>query len=164
LDNDPVVTSFFSLQNSSGFTNTFTFTVNQPVSPTIPTSVGSGSTGFTLTAVNLGAQLDAPALSALYNAQINGGTVQSLFPAGSASLPVTTPPTTSKTINDSFSGQLEGSASLIGIFNNFTLTNGDLASATNIFRIDATVAPEPASITLSLLGFAGVAMMFRKRR
>src|SRR5262249_36208371 len=54
IDEDPVVTSFFSLQNTSGFTNTYTFTVNQPVSPIVTSSLGSGSTGFTLTSVNPG--------------------------------------------------------------------------------------------------------------
>jgi hypothetical protein len=167
FDEDPTVVSFFSLQNNSGFTNTFTMTVNQPVSPTIISSLGSGSTGFTLTAVNPGATLDAPLGSALYNAQINGGTVQSLFPGTSPStppLPVSTTPTNSTTINANFSGQPEGPASIIGIFNNFTLTNGDLASATSIFKIDAAVAPEPASITLSLLGLLGIPLALRLRR
>jgi hypothetical protein len=107
------------------------------------------------------ATLDAPSGSALYNAQINGTTVKSLFSAGGSPPPLTT--STTATISDTFSGQLEGTASLISIFNNFTLTNGDLVSATNKFQIDA-LTPEPASITLSLIGLLGIGLAYRLRR
>jgi hypothetical protein len=162
FDSDPTVTSFFSLQNTSGFTNTYTITVNQPVSPIVTSSLGSGSTGFTLTSVNPGSTLDTPVGSALYSAQINGITVKQLFPNGVSPLPFST--TTTGTINDSFSGQPEGPASSISIFNNFTLTNGDLVSATSIFKIDATNAPEPSSIVLSLLALVGAPLAMRRRR
>jgi hypothetical protein len=136
--------------------------VNQPVSPTIVSSIGSGSSGYTLTAFSGNATLDTPSGSALYNAQINGVTVKQLFPFGAAPPPL--PTTTSATINDSFAGQPEGPASSIGIFSNFTLTPNDQVSSTNIFRIDATAAPEPASIMLSLIGLLGVPMAMRLRR
>ncbi len=165
LDEDPVVTSFFSLQNNSGFTNTFTFTVNQPVSPIVNSSLGSGSTAYTLTAVSPVATLDTPLGSALYTAEINGSPVQQLFPGTSpATSPLPFSTSTSGTINTSFSGQPEGPASLISIFNNFTLTSSDLASATSIFKIDATNAPEPTSIALALLGLLGIPVTMRLRR
>ena len=72
---------------------------------------------------------------------------------------------TNNTGTFSFSGEAVGPInSSIGIFNHFTLTSGDLASATSVFKVVSTVAPEPASITLSLLGLVGAPLALRLRR
>jgi len=170
FDGDPTVSGFVGLTNNSAFTNTFTVIVSQPISPALPTSVMNGSTAWTVTDGNEnGATLDATTgvgSNALYNAQVDGSTVRQLYVLGNAPLPLVAGVDDSASINTSFSGEITPVAanSTIGIFHHFSLTSGDSASATSVFRIVATNAPEPSSFVLAAMGLAGVGLAYRRRR
>jgi hypothetical protein len=170
LDADPTVSGFVGLTNNSGFVNTFTVTVNQPISPALPASVMNGSTAWTVTdGDNNGATLNATTGAggdALYNAQVDGNTVRQLYKIGFAPLPLIAGVDDSASINTSFSGEITPVAAntSIGIFHHFTLTPNDSASATSVFRIVGVVAPEPSTLTLSLIGLAGMTLAYRRRR
>jgi hypothetical protein len=175
-DGDPIVSGFVGLTNNSSLTNTFTVIVNQPIAPALPTSVMNGSTAWTVTDNDGdGAMLNAsttglgnPGIEGLYNALVDGTTVRKLFNALTPDplLPITAGPFASNSQSEGFSGEITPIAanSSIGIYQHFTLSGNDSASATSVFRIVATNAPEPSSITLAVMGLAGAALAYRRRR
>ncbi|HTQ37853.1 MAG TPA: PEP-CTERM sorting domain-containing protein [Pirellulales bacterium] len=156
LDADPQVSGFVGLTNNSGFVNTFTVTVTQPLATPIPNSMMNGTTAWTVTdGDSNGATLDAATGvggDALYNAQVDGNMVRQLFTLGNSPLPLMAAVDGSSTITTSFSGEVTPVAANmnIGIFHHFTLTPNDSASATSLFKI--TAVPEPSSISLLLIG------------
>jgi hypothetical protein len=167
LDGDPQISGVVGLTNNSGFVNTFTIAVSQPLASAIPASVQNGSTAWTVTDGNSnGATLDAAVGDALYNAQIDGVTVRQLFPVGISPLALIAGADGSNTLTGNFSGELAPGAanSSIGIFHHFTLTPGDSASATSLYKITGVASPEPASITLSLLGLVGLGLACRQKQ
>jgi hypothetical protein len=159
-DVDPFVTNNFSVTNISAFTQTFDILVTLPIVPTGPLTSMTGSVGLTVTNTAAGGATVADTGVAIYQAGIDGVTVQTLLdPAYSLSCG---PPFCSNTDSDGFVGVIgPGATSNISIRLRFTLSPGDSASGTSVFNIDAV--PEPTTLLLLASG-GGVWAHFGRRR
>lgn len=148
LDPDPTVTGALALQNNLGSPQTFNVTFLVPIVPQGPQVTINGSIGGSATDANSNGVTLSTSPPSIYQAQIDGVTVQTLlndpqsFSAGSGGTagfgPAGFGPTTlNQTAN-----------STIAIKVIFTLSPGDIASFTSVFNVVAV--PEPG--TLMLLG------------
>ena len=82
-DFDPSVTNAFAVTNSSAVTQTYIVTVTSPVVPQTPSTTMGGSIGLTISEGSIGgtATADNFVPNAVYTALIDGGPVQTLWPA-----------------------------------------------------------------------------------
>jgi hypothetical protein len=165
-DPDPLVTSALAITNTTAFTQTFTSIITIPVTPAVtPSSLIRGSIGGSVSDANSSgaATLSTASGTALYTALIDGSPVQTLY-ADPYSVNVVLPDDTSSVPSTNFGIPvfLPGPAALtsIGIQIKFTLTPGDSASFTSVFRVEPV--PEPAG--LALVGIAAVGMLVRRRK
>lgn len=156
---DPSVMGSFTLKNLSGSTQLFSVSATLGVLPIGgPTSI-SGSYGPVLLIDNSddGAEV---ATSTFYQAQIDGGTVMTLgnFDVKIGGGSTTIPP-------EFFSNQPgSGVASSIGVaFPGFSLTSGDSLQVPFAFTVVPAQVPEPTSLALFGLAFAGIGFA-RKRK
>lgn len=165
MDSDPFVTNNFTITNTSGSTQTYSFTTMVGVVPAIPNSLMRGSVGLTLTDNNSnGATLATSTGGSIYQGAIDTNVARSLWdPATSFTAPFGT---TSSSTYFGFPTREAAPESIdlnIGIVITFSLTAGDSASFTSNF--DVVPVPVPAAVWLfgsGLLGLFGVSR--RKRR
>ena len=154
---DPSVTGSFTLTNISDHTQAFFIKVTLGVSPIAgPTSV-SGFDGPVLVTAPIGTPEATLTASPLYQAQIDGVTVESL-----GNINVTTTGGSATVPAEVFSNH-PGPAvsSSIGVaFQGFTLTALDTVQV----PFQVTVVPEPASAVLLALGLAICLMRWGKLR
>jgi hypothetical protein len=160
-DVDPFVTNNISLTNNSGVPQAFVISVAIPIPAFNYDRAIFSSVGITATDSNGNGSLSVSSL-ALFEGQVNGGTVLSLldplsltqaacsFPGG---------PGCSATTSEGIASLLlpPGSATLIGIKLAFTLSPGDSIGITSRFEI----IPEPG--TMLLLGTALAGLAVRRR-
>ncbi len=163
-DADPFITSNLSLTNNTLATQTFTLTALLPIAPAIsPSSLMRGSVQGGLTGDGSGGTLASVVGSSIYQAIIDNGFVgepANLLDVAS----VTVGPDASDTLgSDSFGIPVfeNGPAVFtnIGIQLRFSLTPGDQASFTSLFRVEV-----PGPGTLGLLSVAGAVFAGRRRR
>jgi hypothetical protein len=162
-DVDPFVTNNFAVTNISGVTQIFDIIVTSPVVVTGPQTLMSGSIGLTVTGTPpAGAATLTDTGVAVYQAQIDGGTVQTLFnPA--YSLSCASPPVCSNSDNAMFTNIVGPQANAnIGIRIRFTLSPGDSASGTSVFNIEAV--PEPVTALMLGMGLVGLAIAGSRHR
>jgi hypothetical protein len=161
LDPDPTVVGFIAIQNNALVAQTFSFTFLLPIIAQGPQVTVNGSISGSLTDANgSGATLDSVA-PAVYEAQIDGLTVQTLLnhpqpqvvagafgstPWGGASFG---PTVLNQTANSTIAIQVD-----------FTLSPGDLASFTSVFNVVAV--PEPATLVMLSGGLVGLATFGRR--
>ena len=162
LDPDPAVVGFIAIQNNALVAQTFSFTFLLPIVAQGPQVQVSGSISGSLTDANgNGATLNSVAPS-VYQAKIDGLTVQTLLnhpqppvvagafgstPWGGAGFG---PTTLNQTANSTIAIQVD-----------FTLSPGDLASFTSVFNVVAV--PEPATLVMLSGGLVGL-LAFGGRR
>jgi hypothetical protein len=157
FDPDPFVLNNILVTNTTTSTQVFTATVALPTTFPAPNLIsGSVVTSVIDGGGSAGATVATTAGQALYQARIDGSTVQTLQ-------------------NDPFSVSSPGSASAsfgpgvnttavtsdIGIQLRFSLTPGDTAAI--LSRFDVTEIPEPASAALIGIGLALVAAIRRRQ-
>jgi hypothetical protein len=159
-DVDPFVTNNFNVTNISGAPQIFEIVVTVPVLPTGPQTLMTGSIGLTVTNTTSGGATLSDTGVAVYRAQIDGSTEQTLFdPAFSLSC---APPFCSDSDNAGFTNVLGPAAATdIAIRIRFSLSPGDSASGTSVFNIEAV--PEPVTAVLIGLGLAGLAAAGQRR-
>lgn len=170
VDPDPVVAGVFSITNPFAVPNTYTVTFTAPVAPpVVPSSVTGGSVVGGLTDTSLladGATLTVPAGGQLYMSIIDGVDWVPLL-SGPATF-LAPPAPQSGGIGPASFGvpipSLPGPAALtsIGIRLSFTLSPGDSASFTSVFRVDPI--PEPSTVVLMGIGIGGVLYAGYRRR
>ena len=153
LDADPTVYNFIAVQNNLNVAQTFTITVQIPITPaigaplTIQGSIVGGATDINSNGVTI-----SNSGSSIYTALIDGLPVQTLldspqsYSAGAGGS-VGFGPAAFGPIAD-----LTPATNSIGITINFTLSPGDIASYTSVF----TVTPEPGTLLLVGSGIAGL--------
>ena len=162
-DTDPFVTNNFVVVNTTGFIQTYVFTVTSPIVPQLPTTEMIGSVGLTITnTASASADLDDDG-SAVYTALIDGSPVQTLFdPAYALGC---TPAFCSDTDSTDFGIPIPiagpGASTSIGIRIQFDLSPGDSAGVTSVFNINAV--PEPVTGALLGAGLLGLAVAGRRR-
>jgi PEP-CTERM motif-containing protein len=174
IDPDPSIGGTFKLTNLATTTQSFVMSITLPVAALFAPTLMGGSVGTIslLDSNGLGfvtqdgtATLETNGAIPLYQAQIDGNTVQPLV--GTLSLPACCGNGASASFGQVAFGTPIPSAngpavnSNIGIHVELTLTSGDHAEIPVFFRVEGQ-APEPAS--LSLLGFAGAALVALRRR
>jgi len=174
INPDPSISGTFKLTNLATSTQSFVMSITLPVAALIaPTQMGGSVGTITLLDSNgLGfvtqdgsATLETNGGVPLYQAQIDGNTVTPLV--GALSLPACCGNGASASFGQVAFGTPIPSAtgpavnSSIGIHVELTLTAGDHAEIPVLFRVEGQT-PEPAS--LSLLGFAGAALVALRRR
>jgi hypothetical protein len=160
-DIDPFVTNNFNVTNISGVTQIFEIVVTLPVVPTGPQTLMTGSIGLSVTNTASGGAALADTGVAVYRAQIDGSTEQTLFdPAFSLGC---APPFCSDSDNSGFVNILGPAATTdIAIRIRFSLSPGDSASGTSVFNIEAV--PEPMTAVMIAMGLAGLAAAGGGRR
>jgi hypothetical protein len=163
---DPFTSVNYAITNSAAVTLTFTVSVTTPISTQGPLTLNGGSMGATLTDANNNGSATvstAPGVP-LYQGQIDGATVLSIYPAP-YSLSVVFPGQSIQvpTQNPGLPGPTlpSGAAvSTIGIVNQFTLSPGDIFAGNSFFTIVSV--PEPS--TFALLAVCVATLAGRRRR
>jgi hypothetical protein len=166
-DADPFVNGFFSIQNSSATTQTYSFTVTLPVSPPVtPISTLGGSIGVTVTDANGNgvATVSSAGAGYVFNAANDGTTTLQLLGPGFA----LNAPYAGGSATASASAGLPGAtiASIaangtISITHTFTLTPGDSVGLTSFYQVVAV--PEPSRLALAATGAVGLFALGRRR-
>jgi hypothetical protein len=163
---DPFISASVDVVNNTAVTQFYTFIFTLPISPAIigGSRIG-GSTQGGLTDANFdgtGTLSTTGAGLSLYNGQIDGVDVLSLFP----NLKTINVPFQGGSASDFTSAGLPGptipgpnALTSIGIKHTFSLTPGDRATFTSFFVVEV---PEPGS--LGLLAIGGLVLLFRRRR
>jgi hypothetical protein len=155
LDPDPTVVGFVAIQNNALVAQTFSFTFLLPIVPQGPQVQVTGSISGSVTDANgNGATLTNLAPTSIYEAQIDGSTVQTLLDdpqsaiAGSFGSSVWGP--------GNFGPTVLGIAAnnTIAIKVTFTLSANDTASFTSVF--DVIAVPEAGTLLLLGSGLAGL--------
>jgi hypothetical protein len=160
LDPDPTVVGFIAIQNNALVAQTFSFTFLLPIVAQGPQIQVTGSISGSLTDANGGGAGLLSVPPSMYQAQVDGLTVQTLlnhpqaFAAGAFGStpwgPGSFGPTTlNQTAN-----------STIAIKVDFTLSPGDLASFTSVFNVIAV--PEPATLAMLTGGLVGLVAFGRR--
>jgi hypothetical protein len=160
---DPALTIAFSFVNLTAGDVSVLYLATLPVTPLAPPTVTGGSLGGSITDGNGdGVVLSDFSSAALYSAEVNGTSFQTLYdapfaissgvpfqtaliPVQSFGIPGLTVPGPGVTVND------------IGILLSFTLSPHDAVAFTGNFVVEPAVVPEPATLGLVLLGMAGFA-------
>jgi len=169
---DPFITGNFTLTNLSTLTQTFVLTVTLPVTPALPgPNVMGGYFGdLTYTDFNNSGAVTVATigLNPFYSARIDGVEV---MPLGSFSATATgsvPPGGVVGTINQHIFGAPIPSDPAIAVNTNisfairFSLTGNDRVSFPAYFEVSPVPAPEPSTLLLIGLGFAGL-VAARKR-
>lgn len=163
FDPDPSILHNILVTNTSGSTQTYTFTILQPTVFGAPNLISGSVVTSAIDGGQDGATVAAPLGGSIYNALIDGTTVQTLQDYDFAV--VTDPGATSATSSSaSFDPSLSNVAVTqdMGIRLDFSLTPGDTASILSRFDV---VVPEPS--TLVLLGVGVISLLayaWRRRR
>lgn len=167
-DADPFVNGFFSIQNNSAVTQTYTFTVTLPIAPpVVPVSTIGGSIGVTVTDTNGNgvAAVGSAGAGFVFNAANDGATTLQLLGPGFA----LSAPFAGGSATASASAGLPGGtiASLaangsISITHTFTLTPGDAVGLTSFYLVNAV--PESGTLALFGAGALGLLRFGRRRR
>ena len=165
LDGDPGVSGYLGVRNIAGSTQTYTVDVSMPVSVTVPAGASmSGSSSITISDTNFdnAATLGAPAGGAIYDARIDGAGERQLFAAPFTLSPTSPPPGNTAGATLTFFDEATSRAvtTEIGIRHTFTLSDGDSATINSTFF----VVPEPASLTLLILGILALGLFRRQAR
>ena len=168
-DADPFVNGFFSIQNNSAITQTYTFTVTLPIAPPIvpvPVSAIGGSIGVTVTDTNGNGVATVASAGAgfVFNASNDGSTTLQLLGPGFA----LSAPFAGGSATVSASAGLPGGtiASIaangsISITHTFTLTPGDAVGLTSFYLVNPV--PEPGTLALFGAGALGLLRFGRRR-
>jgi len=164
IHEDPEVALNFAVVAGS-LDTTFTIVSALVSFPTINQVLGQASAGITITDTNNNGASISPVEGSMYTAQYNG-----MVPSGTTfttlfGAPVSNPiPGDSMTFSGEFPGgngftPIAGAVSDISSQFTFTLSAGDIASGTSIFRV--VEVPGPGSV--ALLGLGGLIALRRKR-
>ena len=155
LDPDPTVVGFVAVQNNLAAAQTFTFTFLLPIVPQGPQVQVTGSISGSLTDANgNGATLTNAAPTSIYQAKIDGSTVQTLLddPQNVAAGVFGSAPWGPGSFGPTVLGITANNNIAIQV--SFTLSPGDLASFTSVF--DVIAVPEPGTLLLLGSGLAGL--------
>jgi hypothetical protein len=164
---DPFISASVDVINNTLAIQNYTLTFTLPVGPIAGGSVMGGSTQGGVTDANFngtGILSTVGPGKSLYNGQIDGVDVLSLFPDPKSINAPFAGGSNSDSTNAGLPGlTISGPAVLtsIGIKHEFSLTPGDRATFTSFFGVDQAI-PEPAS--LSLLAIGGLVLLYRRRR
>lgn len=163
LDQDPFVSSNFSITNNTGILQTFTIAITTASVPlTAPTVMSGSISGFVGDGNGLadqfgnGATVRTQGGFPFYEALVDGVGVRSLYtdPTSASAVLFNTSPIAEQ----NFAGEAGPAiAASIGIRNHFELTPGDNAGFTSTFLI----VPSPAG--LGLFGAIGLVALRRRR-
>lgn len=150
---DPFANLNFAVTNNAGVTLQFTVSVTVPVAPQGPLTLHGGSFAASLvdTPTVPGATVATASGVPLYQGQIDGTTVLSIYPDpysltvpfGAGNVPALNPGLPGPTLP---SGP---ATSTIGIINTFTLTPGDSFAGVSFFVV--VPVPEPSTMALVVL-------------
>lgn len=166
-DTDPFVNGFFSIQNNTAVTQTYSFTVTLPVTPpVVPVSTIGGSIGITVTDANGDGSATVASVGSgyVFNAANDGTTtLQLVGPGFSLSAPFAGGSATSSASAGLPGATLSSIAAngTISITHTFTLTPGDSVGLTSFYQVSSV--PEPGTLALFGAGALGLAALGRRR-
>lgn len=168
VDTDPVISASFDVVNNTGATQWYTMIFTLPIAPAItPSSVIGGSVGVTLTDTNgSGATLSSAGGLSIYQAQIDGATVETLLddPYNLAAGTFLSSVDSASFGNPIPSQSGPQALSTIGLRFDFNLSAGDRAAFTSVFVVEPNPVPLPATAWLFGSAVAGLIGLRAKRK